>query len=320
MTQKDSELFDSSKGWNAVDASIAEQIALLNIAQLYLCITEDDKATSNIGLGKAAGSVLDMRDPEGAFLEALMATRNMSLSSVTTILSSLRRILLSQNRTLEAGQVLALAEANGFHIEDSSSDKGKGGRGGGGMKRIAFAIDYSGSMSGSKIRSAVSNTLSVFEEHIHFGDHVMLVHFTHETFTDFQLTEKNAETEKMMKNKIQSLSSPGGATAFFDAVWDCMDGLDKNPSSNDWIVAVTDGADGNSRKTVSQLQSRLSSSSVGLIIIGIGSDVETATLEGLTKSTSKGIYVYAEGSKSSIDAAFANVANIITGQVLIEDV
>ena len=191
------------------------------------------------------------------------------------------------------------------------------------QKRVAFAIDYSGSMSGEKIRSAVENLQMLFDNNISVGDSIMLLHFTEKILIDFDLTVKSAANSDFFRSKIQALVYPSGSTAFYDAVNTALSKFKARPSDMDWIVALTDGDDNSSNITKDNLINYLSSahSGLGIIIIGVGNDVNTEILTSIVKSRSqKGIYVSANGDKKSINEAFLKVSEIIIqGNVLLEE-
>ena len=178
-------------------------------------------------------------------------------------------------------------------------------------------------MSGEKIRSAVENLQMLFDNNISVGDSIMLLHFTEKILIDFDLTVKSAANSDFFRSKIQALVYPSGSTAFYDAVNTALSKFKARPSDMDWIVALTDGDDNSSNITKDNLINYLSSahSGLGIIIIGVGNDVNTEILTSIVKSRSqKGIYVSANGDKKSINEAFLKVSEIIIqGNVLLEE-
>lgn len=82
-----------------------------------------------------------------------------------------------------------------------------------------------------------------------------------------------------------------GSTALFDAISSAFDALSERPTSNDWIVCLTDGQDTGSRVSHSILRARLQSKAkaVGLVMIGVGGDVREQELRQLAEATSKGM-------------------------------
>lgn len=293
IRRKDQSLFNAQ--WNMTEASAAEQIALANIASLRL--TEEETGVA-----------------EQLFLEALGLPKTMHSATVTKVLRSLRDMFTAQQRLLDADQVLNLAKANGFNILGGAGGSGSMASG---PKRVAFCVDYSGSMSGSKIRSAMDNVQSVFRDHIKDSDFCMLIHFSHIVNIDFPLLQKGPNVTTM-SSKIAELTSPNGTTAFRDAVVIAIDAFKTSPA-NDWIVALTDGEDNASKVSQESLKQRLRDAKCNLIVIGVGHDVHAAELQALTKSSKKGVYISADGNKDSITEAFGKVAALIQGQVILEE-
>jgi len=122
-----------------------------------------------------------------------------------------------------------------------------------------------------------------------------------------------------MQKKIDALRKPGGATSFFDALLEAKNHFKGKPE-NDWVIALTDGEDTTSRKPLHTLLDELKASKgLNLIVIGIGSDVKTDELQSIAKTSEKGVYIFADGSKEGITKAFGQVALLIQGQVMLEE-
>lgn len=256
-------------------------------------------------------------EAEALFIRSLSKSRNMHVATVTKLLASLRSLYASQGLDGRVQILNSLAEKHDFNIDAAAA----GGRGGaGGPKRVAFLVDYSGSMSGAKIKAAVENVLTVFETHISGEDSAMLIHFTNKVYVDFDLLPKSGH-EEMMRAKISALTNPNNTTAFYDSIARAMDAFNARPTKNDWIVALTDGEDNGSSLSEHSIKARLHSPSndVNLIVIGVGEDVKTGLLEGLAKATKQGMYVFAKGDKKSIDDAFGKAIAVIQGQIILED-
>jgi hypothetical protein len=75
---------------------------------------------------------------------------------------------------------------------------------------------------------------------------------------------------------------------------------------------VTDGDDNRSKTTVDNLLAVLPKEPLmGLVIVGVGSDIQPANLQRLAASTRKGTYIGADSSQESITEAFSQVAKLI---------
>jgi Mg-chelatase subunit ChlD len=83
----------------------------------------------------------------------------------------------------EAKQVVKLSSANNLQITQSGATVST-------VKRVAFVLDYSGSMSGTKIRTAIENINSIVTDHIQELDSVMIIHFNERIHVDVPLCQK----------------------------------------------------------------------------------------------------------------------------------
>jgi len=289
IRRKDEGLYNAQ--WNATETSAAEQIALCNIAFLR---AEEAK----------------LAEAESAYLETIMRPVSMNVSTTNMALNALFALYKKNGREAEATQLAAIAAREKFLVGESA--------GGVGPKRVAFVVDYSGSMAGGKITSAIDNVLLIFNEHVSTEDQCMLMHFESQPFTDFPMMPKKGN-EAYMQKTIDGLRRPGGATAFFDALIEVKKHFTGKPG-NDWVIALTDGEDTTSRIAHSQLLIELKKTKgLNLIVIGIGFDVKTEELSAIAKTSEKGVYLFADGSKEGITKAFGQVALLIQGQVMLEE-
>jgi hypothetical protein len=223
ICRRDDSLYDSH--WNAAEVAAAEQVALFNLA----CLKQQEKKTS---------------EAEALYLQCLAKFDSMHLATVNSALVGLRSLYTEMKFSNRVDLIDKLADATGFKLSGA-------GTGGGSVepKRVVFMIDYSGSMSGAKIRTAVDSLRSIFTDHIHDDDSCMLLHFSNAVTVDFPLqVKRNDESASMMLGQINSLTSPSGGTALYDCIKEGMDALNASRTGNDWIVAITDGEDQASRR------------------------------------------------------------------------
>ena len=68
-----------------------------------------------------------------------------------------------------------------------------------------------GSMSGSKIRSAIENVQNIFQNHIQGHDSIMVMTFNGKVNTDIPMSLKSGK-EQCISSKIVTLNSPNGGT------------------------------------------------------------------------------------------------------------
>ena len=181
-----------------------------------------------------------------------------------------------------------------------------------------IAIDYSGSMSGEKIRSAVENVRNIFTTYVDDHDHIGLLRFNHRSDVLLGLTMKGGN-EQLIDASFDQLLSPFGGTRLYNAIGmayhqfgDAKSGAYKQ--SNDWVVVLTDGMSiaiypslhqsisssmllsGRNndcccfQTTMAALKSSINKSPVKLIVIGMGNDVHTDVLTDIANSASKGTH------------------------------
>jgi len=336
---RDSSLYDGSS-WNEQEAYASEQIALFNLAKMLIPRNADPKSKATVSKafseqkhegverveaklsGKSdADSKIDDESKESQkhdlnvenrLLEALTKTPYMHTATTKSILDSLLGIYTEQKDTHKSEEITKFAAYHKFDLKATMSSM---------PKRIAFVIDYSGSMSGTKIKAAVQSMLMIFDHHMGDEDEVMLIKFTGTVSVEFPLTRKGIYKESYkLRSAIENMVYPSGSTAFRDGVNYALGQFKARPSSNDWVISLTDGDDNSSRISDFDLKNEITKSSAGLVVIGVGSDVDEKALKPLTEITKTGFYIKAGSNFDSISAAFGKVANIIQGQMVLEDV
>ena len=248
---------------------------------------------------------------ENRYLEALTKTPYMHMATTKNILDSLLNIYNEQKNVQNVKEITKFAAHHKFDLKSTQSSM---------SKRIAFVIDYSGSMSGTKIKAAVQSMLMIFDDHMGSEDEVTLIKFNSSVSVEFPLLKKGKNDTHQLRNKIAAMTNPGGATAFRDGVEYALKELKSNSTSNDWVISLTDGDDNSSRISDNNLKNEIKNSSAGLVVIGVGTDVDETALKPLTEVTKTGFYIKAGSNFDSISAAFGKVANIIQGQMVLEDV
>jgi len=213
-------LFDGLH-WNKDEAEAAEQIALFNMANLF------------------AQQQLSPDLIEGALVEALYRPSSMHLQTTRNIMTELIELLKKHTRI---GELMQLT-AKGFSFE--LFDKNEKVKVSNAQKRIVFAIDYSGSMSGEKIRLAVENVRNIFTTYMDDHDYIGLLRFNHRSDVLLGLTMKGGN-EQLIDASFDQLLSPFGGTRLYNAIGmafhqfgDVKSGVYKK--SNDWVVVWTDG-------------------------------------------------------------------------------
>lgn len=302
----------ATPGFDQIEIMTSHMMAAFNLADFNLQMGEAAKTLPPTPLGQWFKS-------QGVNGEAL--AKNLLADSLCTTQVFDPRIASRVVRKLleifpEAKEKKALMEvANIFGVPVSSGGPSK--------KRVAFLVDYSGSMSGSRIRAAVTALRTVFNDFVKDNDEVYLAHFSNFCVLDFDLSKKSEGTANKLA-KIDSLTQPNGGTAFFDAVSQAADRLvvahRQDGSCGNWIVALTDGDDNASSMSNASLQAKFKSTKDinGLIIIAVGNGVVQAPLKELASSTEKGDLIFAE-SPDQISEAFSKAAEMIDGSAELED-
>jgi tetratricopeptide (TPR) repeat protein/uncharacterized protein YegL len=328
---RDSSLYDGSS-WNEQEAYASEQIALFNLAKMLIPRNVDPKNKDKVSIEQKQGiqrveaklSVKSDSDSkiddgkeshmsvENRLLEALTKTPYMHTATTKNIFDTLLGIYTDQKDTQKSEEITNFAAYHKFDLKVTMSSI---------PKRIAFVIDYSGSMSGTKIKAAVQSMLMIFDQHMGDEDEVMLIKFSGSVSVEFPLTRKGVYNESYkLRSTIENMVNPSGSTAFKDGVNYALGEFKRRPSSNDWVISLTDGDDNSSRISDFDLKNEIRKSSAGLVVIGVGGDVDEKAFKPLTEITKTGFYIQAGSNFDSISAAFGKVANIIQGQMVLEDV
>lgn len=122
-----------------------------------------------------------------------------------------------------------------------------------GERDIIFLLDYSRSMRGARIKAAVENMKSLFNDYVYLQDNVALFTFSNTEKRIFPLQPKN---ERYMLPLFDEQDSPEGGTALYGAISAGLDELqlsyqlDGVRQKFQWLVVVTDGEDNRSDITL----------------------------------------------------------------------
>jgi hypothetical protein len=174
-------------------------------------------------------------------------------------------------------------------------------------------------MSGVKIRSAVENILSLFDDQMQAQDSLLLLHFNTTIVVDLPFTVKEGN-EGRIRETIQRLNQPHNGTFLYDAIEQCVGHINTDSTSQDWIVILTDGQDTRSKISKETIRHRFSRGAYGVILIGVGNDVNHAEMKQLVQASAKGFYVKTSGDKDGITRAFGEVRNLMQENVVFEEI
>jgi Mg-chelatase subunit ChlD len=198
-------------------------------------------------------------------------------------------------------------------------------------KSIVFTIDASYSMNQgfgrnqgdhyqlTRMDSARVNLLSILDEHVEDGDSISVITFANDVRTDVPATIVTPHNRLQLREKAERACRARGATAFYDALVASAEMLDRHATSNNegqprWIIALTDGEDNRSRKSVHETVRvlRRSKSAPDLLIIGVQLLDETKPhMEQLAATTENSKFIDASGGMDSLNDAFEEVAELI---------
>ena len=170
-------------------------------------------------------------------------------------------------------------------------------------------------MSGQRMSGAISNARKIYDQYTTEEDQVGMIAFNHTVEPVFELKPRSDVKRKSSKLKPDDKRdgndiwcSSGGGTAFYDALIKVNTEVQPK-SSFSYLVALTDGADQHSHKSIEEAKQAIAASPWKLLVIGlgVGGDVRTKC-EDLANSSEGGMYIHAADAGSALDEAFAAVA------------
>eukprot|EP00941_MAST-03F_sp_MAST-3F-sp1_P001273 g1273.t1 len=254
-------------------------------------------------------------EAEQLFIRSLTEHRNMHLATTRKTLFNIMKLYQHRNDHATVKLIQDLMLQNNISI--------KSGSGHAGPKRVIFVLDYSGSMSGGKIHSASRNMALICEEHITEEDEVMVITFSNSVVTQLPMTKKKGNHDRIMK-KIRELVKPQGGTALRDAIGEAIEILQREETSRttEHLIVLTDGDDNQSRKYSQQwICDKISSCRHldSFVLVAVGSNLDVAPLVQMVTSSEKGTFLRANGDSNGIAKAFAEVAKLIEGQLVLEE-
>ncbi|MHA1166695.1 MAG: tetratricopeptide repeat protein, partial [Candidatus Hodarchaeales archaeon] len=200
-------------------------------------------------------------------------------------------------------------------------------------KSVLFVLDYSGSMSGGRIKAARNGALKLFRSQVNPQDEAGVIIFNDRSRVLINLVpvEKNADR---IVETIRNLRYPESVTAFYDAIGDALEIFARKPGNEQkWLVALTDGEDNSSvRYTIKEkgksfIQKLFPSLSFGkksipdfiretmlninIIIVGVGDGLYAIEqdMKDLCANSPRGRYIALTGRDISqtIEEAFEEV-------------
>ncbi len=184
-------------------------------------------------------------------------------------------------------------------------------------KNLVFALDCSGSMAGGRIKQCRVSIKNIIDNYINYNDRMSLIIFNSASKKLFSLIEKGPNggpNYATIINALENHTEPNGNTAFYDALHIAINDV----VDDDWVIALTDGEDNRSKVKPSEIINLLSHRKINLVIITIGDLTNEASIKQICQAT-KGHHIpISMGNDRGIANAFAQVALLISGQVVME--
>jgi tetratricopeptide (TPR) repeat protein len=234
------------------------------------------------------------------FLKAIELAKDLDVRIATSSLKNVQEIYEEQGKLDLAGE-----------IEEQLKSAGRVRQ----TKEVTFVLDYSGSMSGRRIKAAVNGMEKIFKDQVNPQDLISLILFDSSSRVLIRPTMKEGN-EKPIMQMFQKLNQPHGATAYYDALGQAFEDFLARPTPNEqWIIALTDGDDNSSRYNNPETVAQQAKDSIGvnLVIIGVGNLKDQQVLEWICRSTDKGKFIDVdEGVTEAITTAFEEVSSMLS--------
>lgn len=258
-------------------------------------------AFTEMNLGIYHRFVDDNERAKELFMSAVELAETLDIRVILTSLTNLREIYLS-----EGSDTLALEIQNKL---ESIKVRNQAPR------NIIFALDYSGSMHGRRIRDARLGILNIFDNQIKYNDRVGVLLFNYKVKHWVNLVEKQ-QIGNQFYAAINSLERPQGGTAMYDGMGASLELISSYPDISDsWIIVLTDGDDNSSNKykSWSIIKAAKSIPDINFVIIGVG-DLrrDRNKLQKITASLTNGAFIAIEGGiANAITEAYEEVGTML---------
>jgi VWFA-related protein len=167
-------------------------------------------------------------------------------------------------------------------------------------------VDRSGSMGdGAKMANAIDASLAFLDQLCDGRDTLGVIAFDEKFVVLGDLRIIDAQVRANLGEQISALT-PGGGTAYYDAIYEAADGLKAVPGRK-VVLALTDGRDTSSiRSSLGEVVSYVQDSNVVVYTIGLGTDVQAATLKRIARDT--GGRYYEEPSGNDLAQIYTDIA------------
>lgn len=187
-------------------------------------------------------------------------------------------------------------------------------------KEIMFVVDYSGSMSGGKMRRSRKGITDVVCTQMTPQDYGGIIQFNSNVKCRLHLTNDH---DKIL-HAVDCLTQPSGGTALWDGVGSAISELMENSQAENmskWLVVVSDGADNRSKIfDTKKLAKSIRSKRLNIVILSVGVDEPSAlrNMKVLTDASTEIGELIEVSSSEEIDDAFSRIKNLVGGNLEIQ--
>ncbi len=213
---------------------------------------------------------------------------------------NLRRIALYLAVFDGAGQTLFGLEKDNFRVREDGIPVRIIDFVGAGYQPITaiLLIDRSRSMGFKKMAGAKEAALAFIQNLQDDRDRIGIIAFNHQEETIFPLKFISARERPLLEDRIGYLYAKGG-TAYYDTIYHAVEEL-RAFSGRKVVIALTDGIDEHSRRSLSSVIGYAQNNEVPLFTIGLGYDVKEGVLETMAGQTG-GEYHFAPSADELAD-------------------
>lgn len=178
--------------------------------------------------------------------------------------------------------------------------------------RVGLLIDRSGSMQTDNRWRDAATAADVFIDAMRPQDAAFVTVFTTNTVTLQNLTSDHT----LLKNAIPR-TVPTGGTALYDAVYTgTLQFNTRQGQSKNVLIALTDGKDTNSQKSLAQAIAQAQSAGVAIYTIGLGKDADQDGLQRIATETGGKFYNAPSGEQ--LQNLYRQIAEVLQKEYAID--
>jgi len=181
-------------------------------------------------------------------------------------------------------------------------------------KDVIMVIDNSGSMSGSRIKSAVQEALRIYDDHTTSEDSIGLMVFSSRYSGGFKWIFPLQRKNSNMRDQIKTADYARGGTPLYSSLIEATRVTPAHKRS--YLVALADGGNSGSKPSLSSALAAIKSSDWIPLIIGLEvSSSLKSTCEKLASAHPSGKYKDAPDHHAALKNAFKEVATEMTRSI-----